>query len=84
MSARQKMDKEPNYSYVAAKLLLGNIHKEVLEIIEIVKSHGGIKYAKNKMEELRLKAVEIINKFDDSETKNSLIELTNYMITRKK
>ena len=36
------------------------------------------------MEELRLKAVEIINKFDDSETKNSLIELTNYMITRKK
>ena len=29
MSARQKMDKEPNYSYVAARLLLGNIHKEV-------------------------------------------------------
>ena len=35
------------------------------------------------MEELRLKAIEIINKFDDSETKNSLIELTNYMITKK-
>jgi len=29
MSARQKMEKEPNYSYVAARLLLGNIHKEV-------------------------------------------------------
>jgi ribonucleoside-diphosphate reductase alpha chain len=29
MSARSKMDKEPNYSYVAARLLLGNIHKEV-------------------------------------------------------
>ena len=36
------------------------------------------------MEELRLKAIEIINKFDDSETNHSLIELTNYMITRKK
>ena len=36
------------------------------------------------MEELRLKAIDIINKFDDSETKNSLIELTNYMITKKK
>ena len=36
------------------------------------------------MEELSLKAIDIINKFDDSETKNSLIELTNYMITRKK
>ena len=32
MSARQKMEKEPNYSYVAAKLLLGNIHKEVFGI----------------------------------------------------
>tara|TARA_R100000808_G_scaffold24932_1_gene59541 strand:+ start:20889 stop:23363 length:2475 start_codon:yes stop_codon:yes gene_type:complete len=29
MSARTKIDKEPNYSHVAAKLLLGNIHKEV-------------------------------------------------------
>ena len=54
------------------------------ESIEIVKNHGGVKYAKSKMEELRLKAIEIINKFDDSETKHSLIELTNYMITRKK
>ena len=29
MSARAKTEKEPNYSYVAARLLLGNIHKEV-------------------------------------------------------
>ena len=29
LSARQKIEKEPNYSYVAAKLLLGNVHKEV-------------------------------------------------------
>lgn len=29
MSARAKIEKEPNYSYVAAGLLLGNIHKEV-------------------------------------------------------
>ena len=29
MSARAKIEKEPNYSYVAAKLLLGNVHKEV-------------------------------------------------------
>ena len=36
------------------------------------------------MEELRLKAIDILNKFDDCETKNSLIELANYMITRKK
>ena len=32
MSARQKMEKEPDYSYVAARLLLGNIHKEVFGI----------------------------------------------------
>ena len=29
MSARQKIEKDPNYSFVAARLLLGNIHKEV-------------------------------------------------------
>lgn len=29
MSARAKIEKEPNYSYVAARLLCGNIHKEV-------------------------------------------------------
>ena len=29
LSARQKIEKEPNYSYVASKLLLFNIHKEV-------------------------------------------------------
>ena len=29
LSARSKVEKEPNYSYVAARLLLGNIHKEV-------------------------------------------------------
>jgi ribonucleoside-diphosphate reductase alpha chain len=29
MSARAKVEKEPNYSFVAARLLLGNVHKEV-------------------------------------------------------
>ena len=29
MSARAKIEKDPNYSYVAARLLLGNVHKEV-------------------------------------------------------
>ncbi len=29
MSARQKIEKEPNYAYVASRLLLFTIHKEV-------------------------------------------------------
>ena len=29
MSSRQKIEKEPNYAYVAARLLVSNIHKEV-------------------------------------------------------
>ena len=29
LSARQKIEKEPNYNFVASKLLLFNIHKEV-------------------------------------------------------
>jgi len=31
MSARQKIEKEPNYAYAAARLLLGTIHKEVFK-----------------------------------------------------
>ena len=29
MSARSKIEKEPNYAYVAARLLLNNLYKEV-------------------------------------------------------
>ena len=29
MSARQKIEKEPNYAYVASRLLLASVHKEV-------------------------------------------------------
>ena len=29
LSAREKIEKEPNYSYVAARLLLNNLYKEV-------------------------------------------------------
>ncbi|MAF25045.1 ribonucleoside-diphosphate reductase subunit alpha [bacterium] len=29
MSARTKIEKDPNYAYVASRLLLGNVHKEV-------------------------------------------------------
>ena len=29
MSSRSKIEKEPNYAYVAARLLLNNLHKEV-------------------------------------------------------
>jgi len=32
MSARTKIEKDPNYSHVAARLLLGNIHKEVFGV----------------------------------------------------
>ncbi|MAH50811.1 ribonucleoside-diphosphate reductase subunit alpha, partial [Candidatus Pacearchaeota archaeon] len=32
MSARSKIEKDPNYSYVAARLLLGNVHKEVFDV----------------------------------------------------
>ena len=32
MSARAKIEKDPDYSYVAARLLLGNVHKEVFGV----------------------------------------------------
>ncbi len=57
---------------------------EIKELINIVKLSGGIEYAKEKMNQYKDKAVEILNQFEDCQAKNSLIELANYTIERKK
>ncbi len=57
---------------------------EIKELINIVKSSGGIEYAEDKMNQYKDKAIEILNQFEDCQAKNSLIELANYTIERKK
>jgi len=57
--------------------------KRVKEVIDFVKEKGGIEYTTNKMLEYQSKALLILNKYPDSEYKNSLLTMVNYVIERK-
>ncbi|WP_075591312.1 polyprenyl synthetase family protein [Labilibacter marinus] len=58
--------------------------KKVAEIIQFVRDNGGIEYTHDKMIEYKNKALEVLEKFDDSEAKQSLKELVDYTTERKK
>ncbi len=57
--------------------------KRVKEVIAFVKQNGGIEYTVSKMNEYKVKALEILDQYPNSEYKNSLIEMVNYVIDRK-
>jgi octaprenyl-diphosphate synthase len=57
--------------------------KRVKEIIAFVKEKGGIEYTIAKMEEYQSKALEILETYPNSEYKNSLLTMVNYVIERK-
>ena len=56
----------------------------VKELIQFVKSKGGIEYAVTKMKEYKIKALFILEKNPDSPYKKSLELMVNYVIDRKK
>lgn len=58
--------------------------RKVQELIERVVASGGIDYASKKMEEFRDKALSLLFTFPQSDTRNSLQELVEYTINRKK
>lgn len=58
--------------------------KKVAEVIEFVRQNGGIEYTHRKMIEYKNKALEILEKFEDSEAKQSLKELVVFTTERKK
>lgn len=57
--------------------------KRVNEVIEYVKTHGGLNYARQYMYDYRDKALRILEEFPDSEAKESLTTLLNYVVERK-
>ncbi len=56
----------------------------VRELIQLVAEKGGLEYATEKMNEFKEKAIKGIMQFEDNEARTSLIELMNYVTTRKK
>ena len=56
----------------------------VSELINLVTQKGGLEYAQQKMNEFKEKAINGLMEFNDGEARSSLIELMEYITTRKK
>lgn len=61
-----------------------NNPEKVQEVMSYVINSGGIQYAEAKMEEYRAKALAMISEYSESESRNSLISLVDYVISRTK
>jgi octaprenyl-diphosphate synthase len=57
--------------------------KEVKKVADMVTGSGGIQYATDKMNEYFIKAKEILCQFPESESRDGLEQLVNYVIARK-
>ena len=58
--------------------------KRVREVIQFVKDNGGIEYTQKTMEQYTADALQILNEFPDSEYKDSLQTMVNYVMEREK
>ena len=58
--------------------------KKVAELIVLVKDTGGLKYASEIMKNYQKEALTILSEFPDSDAKNSLELLVDYVINREK
>jgi len=58
--------------------------EKVKDIIDFVKMKGGLEYSEKKMNEFKNKAIDIIQNYPDSEAKQALISLVNYIVVRRK
>ncbi len=57
--------------------------KRVKEVIAFVKEKGGIEYTTTKMQDYQRDALKILESYKDSEYKDSLVKMVNYVIERK-
>lgn len=58
--------------------------KMIDDIMDFVRKHGGIEYAIGVMTDYRDKALNILSKFPQNEANQSLVQLVEYTVSRKK
>lgn len=75
-------EKDRKYYFDTIKRYNNN-PKRVKELIEFVKSSGGLEYAITVMKDFQQKAKDILNEFPDSEARKSLHIMLDYVIERK-
>ena len=56
----------------------------VNEVVQFVKDMGGIDFAESKMQEYKASAMDILYSFPESPSRNSLRDLVEYTVSRKK
>ncbi|KQT22592.1 polyprenyl synthetase [Chryseobacterium sp. Leaf405] len=75
-------EKDKKYYFNTIKRY-NNDQKRVKELINFVKTSGGLEYAIKIMKDFQQKAKDILNEFPDSEAKKSLLIMLDYVIERK-
>src|SRR5690625_1653518 len=78
-----KVDKQKKRKLVQIIKKHNSDKNKVNELIEIVKEEGGLEYAEKAMYKYKNEALEILNSFENSEAKECLLELVNYVTHRK-
>lgn len=58
--------------------------KKVKEVIDFVKSNGGLEYAREVMKRYQQEAFDLLDTFPDNEARDSIRSLINYVAERKK
>jgi len=58
--------------------------KVIKEVIQFVKYKGGMEYAEGIMHDYKNEAMQLLSEFPDNESRNSMRQLVNYVIERKK
>ena len=82
--ALQQSDKTARRKIINTIKRHHNKPRKVSEVIAFVRESGGIDYATEKMHAYKAKAVEIISDVPDSQVKQALNSLIEYVIERKK
>ncbi|MDW9382444.1 polyprenyl synthetase family protein [Chryseobacterium sp. JV558] len=75
-------EKDRKYYFDTIKRYNNN-PKRVKELIEFVKSSGGLEYSIKVMKDFQQKAKDLLNEFPDSEARKSLHSMLDYVIERK-
>lgn len=78
----EKADKETKKKTIRKIRRHSKKPQKINEIISLVNECGGIDYARNKMEQLKQEAIEIIREFPASNARDSLEKLVNFTTKR--
>jgi len=58
--------------------------ENINSLTDFAKQYGGIEYTNAKMQEIRVKTLSLIDEFPDSDSKNAMVELLDFIIERQR